>query len=61
VREPGNERNELPDIMRRWFGADAGMSGTSFQVIFRESETGWTLEPRRIKDGDPAKLRERGS
>lgn len=45
VREPGNPRNQLPTILRGWFGADAGLPGTNFQVRFRKAESGWILEP----------------
>ena len=45
IRRPGNPRNELPTILRRWFGADAGLPGTNFQVVFKRTDTGWTLAP----------------
>src|SRR4030095_14354393 len=34
VRAPGSPRNELPALLRGWFGPDAGLPGTSFQVGF---------------------------
>ncbi len=34
VRAPGSPRNELPGLLRAWFGPDAGLPGTSFQVSF---------------------------
>jgi superfamily II DNA or RNA helicase/diadenosine tetraphosphate (Ap4A) HIT family hydrolase len=37
--------NDLPALLRSWFGADAGQSGTAHQVrLWRESD-GWVLEP----------------
>ncbi len=53
IRRPGNPRNELPTILRRWFGADVGLPGTNFHVVFKRSGTGWTLAPagRRPEQG----------
>ena len=44
LRHSGNPRNELRDVLRRWFGPDAGLPGTNFQVAFRPTRAGWTLE-----------------
>ena len=41
----GTSRNELGDLLRRWFGADAGMPGTGFKVTFRLSADGWSVAP----------------
>lgn len=41
----GRDRNELPDLLRRWFGAHAGRPGTDFRVRFRPSPDGWWVEP----------------
>lgn len=53
IRRVGNPRNELPTILRRWFGVDVGLPGTNFHVVFKRSGTGWTLEPagRRKEQG----------
>ena len=45
VRRPGDPRNELPTTLRGWFGPDAGLPGTNFHVVFRNTESRWTLEP----------------
>ncbi|MBU6277594.1 MAG: DEAD/DEAH box helicase, partial [Planctomycetes bacterium] len=37
--------NQLPDLLRRWFGADAGLPGTGFEVEFAFAGSGWTAEP----------------
>jgi superfamily II DNA or RNA helicase/diadenosine tetraphosphate (Ap4A) HIT family hydrolase/HKD family nuclease/SOS-response transcriptional repressor LexA len=42
---PSTQRNQLPDLMRRWFGPTAGASGTSFQVRFSPSPDGLWVEP----------------
>jgi len=40
----GSERNELPDLLRRWFGPRAGQPGNSFNVRFSPSPEGLTVE-----------------
>ncbi|MSU50919.1 MAG: HIT domain-containing protein [Opitutus sp.] len=37
--------NQLPDLLRRWFGADAGAPGTGFQVSFTPTHVGWMATP----------------
>jgi superfamily II DNA or RNA helicase len=39
IRAPGSARNELPGLLRAWFGPDAGLPGTSFQVRFERAAT----------------------
>jgi superfamily II DNA or RNA helicase len=41
--EPGSKKNVLPDILRRWFGADAGWGSDSAKLSRRAR--GWRLEP----------------
>jgi hypothetical protein len=45
ARPPGAERNQLPDLMRSWFGPTAGAPGTSFQVRFSPSPDGLWVTP----------------
>jgi superfamily II DNA or RNA helicase len=46
VRAAGSARNELPGLLRAWFGPDAGLPGTSFQVRFeRTADNGYQLVP----------------
>ncbi|WP_338046597.1 DEAD/DEAH box helicase family protein [Polyangium spumosum] len=40
ARPLGSQRNELPDLMRRWFGLAAGKPGTNFRVRFSRSPRG---------------------
>ncbi len=48
VHAPGSARNELPGLLRGWFGPDAGLPGTSFQVRFeRTADYGYQLVPLR--------------
>ncbi|MFT3707025.1 MAG: DEAD/DEAH box helicase family protein [Archangium sp.] len=37
--------NELPDLLRQWFGPTAGRPGTAFDVRFVRSPNGWWCEP----------------
>ncbi len=41
----GSARNELPDLLRSWFGLVAGRPGTAFRVRFFRSPDGWCVEP----------------
>ena len=41
----GVDRNQLPDLLRRWFGVAAGRPGTDFRVRFRATPDGWWAEP----------------
>jgi len=37
--------NELPTLLREWFGSDAGLPGTSFEVEFRREGDAWHIAP----------------
>src|SRR5262249_35205502 len=41
----GSQRNELPDLLRRWFGPAAGRPGTVFHVRFSRPPDGLWAEP----------------
>lgn len=41
----GRDRNALPDLLRRWFGSNAGRPGTDFRVRLRPTPDGWWIEP----------------
>ena len=45
VRHKGAENNELPQILRRWFGPNAGLPGTDFSVLLERHESGYALVP----------------
>jgi superfamily II DNA or RNA helicase/diadenosine tetraphosphate (Ap4A) HIT family hydrolase len=45
ARPVGKQRNELADLLRRWFGPDAGKPGSAFYVRFSRSPDGWWIEP----------------
>lgn len=46
VMQPaGSEENVLPELMRDWFGPDAGQPGTNHHVMFRPLTDGWEMLP----------------
>ena len=45
VRRKGSDKNELPAILRRWFGARAGLPGTDFRVSVEPQRDGYVLLP----------------
>lgn len=45
ARRAHSEENVLPEILRKWFGDDAGKPGTRHQVILRREGNGWQLRP----------------
>lgn len=45
IRRHGSNQNVLPDILRRWFGSDAGLPGTKFEVCFDQTESGYRMTP----------------
>lgn len=47
ARPAGRDRNELPDLLRSWFGPTAGRPGTAFHVRFVPSPDGLWVEPAR--------------
>lgn len=45
LRDEAAPGNRLPEILRDWFGPDAGMPGTDHRVVFRKRESGWSATP----------------
>jgi superfamily II DNA or RNA helicase/diadenosine tetraphosphate (Ap4A) HIT family hydrolase/SOS-response transcriptional repressor LexA len=45
ARPAGTARNQLPDLLRTWFGPRAGQPGTAFQIRFHASPGGLWVEP----------------
>jgi hypothetical protein len=50
-----SEENALPEILREWFGADAGRPGTRFQVSFEPDGDGLRMEPIDLARGVSSK------
>jgi uncharacterized protein DUF3427 len=47
IHKPDSDDNLLPDLLRKWFGLDAGRPGTSHEVTFSPGELSgaWTMSP----------------
>jgi len=52
----GVEQNQLSDLLRGWFGADAGLPGTDFRVRFELRDGQWSISPvlESAQQGAPA-------
>jgi hypothetical protein len=50
MRKPGSEENDLPAVLRGWFGPDAGRPGTRHEVAIDRGDDGYTLSPLRLVD-----------
>ena len=51
----GDEGNVLPTLMQKWFGPNAGLQGTTHQVVFERAGSdgaGYVLSP--VKDSGPS-------
>src|SRR5262249_42541478 len=61
VRAPGGSTNELPDIIRGWFGEEAGTPGRGDRVRFHKEADTIVMEPfgPGLKSGSGPKLWER--
>ena len=45
MRRSNSSENQLPEILKAWFGKDAGKPGTRHQVILKREIDGWSLSP----------------
>jgi superfamily II DNA or RNA helicase/diadenosine tetraphosphate (Ap4A) HIT family hydrolase/HKD family nuclease/SOS-response transcriptional repressor LexA len=52
ARPLDSHRNQLPDLMRRWFGPDAGRPGTDYRVRFSPAPEGWWIEPLPVEGAE---------
>jgi SOS-response transcriptional repressor LexA len=41
----GQKDNQLGDLLKQWFGANAGLPGTNFQVRFESKDGEWRVSP----------------
>lgn len=57
ARPAGTPRNQLPDLLRGWFGPRAGQPGTAFQIRFRAAPGGLWVEPVQAEVIDLASRR----
>ena len=51
ARSATDGANELTEVLRGWFGPDAGVSGTDHRVRLRRDDDGWHAEPVRVERG----------
>jgi superfamily II DNA or RNA helicase/diadenosine tetraphosphate (Ap4A) HIT family hydrolase len=51
MRRPEGDSNVLGEVLRQWFGEDAGQPGTKYQVRFSRTEDGWLCGPRERTSG----------
>lgn len=51
LREPDGTSNVLAQVLRKWFGPDAGLPGTRFEVAFTPADEGYLMEPRNPPPG----------
>ncbi len=45
LRVAGSEENVLAEVLRNWFGPNAGMPGTRFEVALVSTENTYTMVP----------------
>ncbi len=50
VRKPGGGPNQLSEILRGWFGSNAGLPGTAHRVVLEYEAGRYTLKPLRGAD-----------
>ncbi len=59
VRAPGEDMNLLPQILRRWFGDEAGLPGRSERVRLKRGPSGLEMEALRISVSQELRVWER--
>lgn len=57
ARPAGTQTNQLPDLLRKWFGPSVGQRGTSFEVRFSASPDGLWIAPSQAQVIDLAERR----
>jgi Domain of unknown function (DUF3427) len=48
VRRTGDEINLLPDVLRGWFGNEAGLPGRGERVRLKRGPSGFAMEPLKV-------------
>jgi hypothetical protein len=50
MRRPGSSANELPDMLRKWFGPNAGKPGTRCYVLIERKGNQWRMRPQAPRE-----------
>jgi len=58
MRKENDEENFLPDVLRGWFGENAGQPGTANRIIFEWKENNYVMRPLEAKGDGPELWRE---
>ncbi|MCB9891592.1 MAG: DEAD/DEAH box helicase family protein [Planctomycetes bacterium] len=56
ICEPTQEKNALPDLLRRWFGNEAGAPGRSNSVVCEREADGYRMRPMRRQLSEDLKV-----
>ncbi len=56
ITDPGQNTNELPGLLRGWFGPDAGKPQRSESVVCERHGDGYRMRPLRKQLSDPLKV-----
>jgi Domain of unknown function (DUF3427) len=51
ICQSGSEKNILSELLRKWFGTDAGAPGTRHRVMLRHTAAEWHLQPLDVPIG----------
>jgi hypothetical protein len=51
VTRPGSTENILPEILRKWYGSDAGQPGRRQSVVFERAQHGYAMRPAEPEEG----------
>lgn len=56
ARRARTSDNVLPELLRQWFGPDAGAAGAGHRVVLRAVDESWRLEPQAAATAPPLEL-----
>ncbi|WP_417745613.1 DEAD/DEAH box helicase family protein [Rosistilla oblonga] len=48
----GETKNQLGELLKSWFGPDAGLPGTNFRVLFKSQNGTWSVAPCDVEATD---------
>ncbi len=53
----GSKGNQFPELLRHWFGPDAGVPGTDFRVKFWKQSDQWYIAPSKLTSDATSSMR----